>query len=639
MKLNLGKRCLAAIALFGEFVKKNFDVYMTLSIFIKYIIYDKKLKSFSTFDITRFLFSYFEFSVPEIVVSNALKRIPELMLANKLYTVKKSIVIEVNIAEEKKNKENNYKFIIDQLIDFVQQKIKRSLGQGEIEKINNILFEYLIHDNIAQDYFGKYVASFIVEKKQNNLIVEGLNIIKEGVLLYSAFQYTPEEYSNNTWNTELVLYFDTELLFSLYGYNGELYQKIVKELLDLIQSINKSSLKKTNKKIIHLRYFVEIESEINSFFNTAERNIINNKNMFQTKIAMRNIMNGCNDISEIREKKGIFWAKIHIFEFECDHSDYFEEKYNQFNILNSDKIRETIDNYDDYSQDEIEMNMNILNKINILRSGRNDTLRNAKYVFLTATKLCLDIARQSSGLREGAVPFSSTCEYFTNMLWIKINRNFASINIKSIDIVARAQIVVASLMNIAIDKKVREVQKRFDNGQVTREEADAVLSEIRKYRDDNITINEDSIERIVVFTEEGIDTYIDNFNYQINKTHQLTEQNTILSNENSKLINSNDKKDAKIKEYEEKEKNRLVRRFRFFYILKTILLFIFSLGFICLSIYISSIEINVPNINYLLSAIGLIGTILGILRFFGLDFKTIKGKILKLHPEKIDNDA
>jgi len=30
-------------------------------------------------------------------------------------------------------------------------------------------------------------------------IIKRLNIIHEGVLIYSAFQYTPDEYSRNTW--------------------------------------------------------------------------------------------------------------------------------------------------------------------------------------------------------------------------------------------------------------------------------------------------------------------------------------------------------------------------------------------------------------------------------------------------------
>jgi hypothetical protein len=73
----LGKKCMASIAVFGELAKKNMDVYDTLAEFIRYCIREKKLHSFSIHDIKQRLISEFDFTVPDPIIRNGLKRIKE----------------------------------------------------------------------------------------------------------------------------------------------------------------------------------------------------------------------------------------------------------------------------------------------------------------------------------------------------------------------------------------------------------------------------------------------------------------------------------------------------------------------------------------------------------------------------------
>jgi hypothetical protein len=205
--------------------------------------------------------------------------------------------------------ENNQEKIVSELEGYIEKKLKRKLSTTEKRSVYNLLFEYLIQNSIKQDMFGKLIVAFVLENRNNTGVTECLNIIKEGVLFYSAFQYTPEDYSSNLWETKLVLYFDTEHLFSIYGLNGNLYEQNVSELLDLIRDINKASNKRTKERTIQLRYFKENEQEINHYFNSAKSIVQNHKDTLREKPAMLAILNGCSDISDILEKKKHFSSK------------------------------------------------------------------------------------------------------------------------------------------------------------------------------------------------------------------------------------------------------------------------------------------------------------------------------------------
>jgi DNA polymerase III delta prime subunit len=222
-----GKKCLSAIALFRELVKKNLDIYATLAEFIKYCIYEKSLHSFSVFEIKEALVINFGFSIPEIVIKNAIKRISEVNSYERNYIVKEKIIFREDFENRRKIIDENHKRIITEINNYISNRLKRDITESEKEEIFNTFFIILIQKKSISNQYSKYISFFIIENEKNEDMIKSLNIIKEGVLIYSAFQYTPEEYSKNTWTEELILYFDTELLFSIYGLNGKLYQSLL----------------------------------------------------------------------------------------------------------------------------------------------------------------------------------------------------------------------------------------------------------------------------------------------------------------------------------------------------------------------------------------------------------------------------
>ncbi|MDR0951360.1 MAG: hypothetical protein LBM18_00325 [Oscillospiraceae bacterium] len=621
--LETDKKCMASIALFGELARKNMDVYQTLAVFIKYVIYTKKYQFFSVSEMVCSLLEYFDFSIPEVVVKNSLRKIPELSLADKIYSRTENITIDIDLEKKKESIENSQDKITNSLFEYIQAKAKRFLNQSEKDRVIKILYEYLINDIILKDYWGKYIHSFIITNEKNLYVIDALRLIKEGALLYSAFQYTPEEYSTNTWSYETVFYFDTEILFSVNGFNGDLYKKIVHELLDLIKAVNTSSKKKIGKDIIQLKYFHETKREIDSFFGYAERIVSGKQRAIQLKPAMRSIINGCNDTSEIREKKGLFWAYISSLGFSYDDEKIYDLDENlKYNLLSIDKIEKTSEIYSNYSQSDIEMNMSVLNKINILRRGKNNSLREAKYFFLTATNLCLNLAKEADGMREGAVPLASTCEFFIDKIWVKINRNFANINIKSLDVVARAQIAISSILNFSIERKVAEVEKKYRSKNISREEADAALVEIRKVNTDSEQIGEENIDPILIFTEEGIDAYIDNHNFQAKQAQDVAERN-------KELLEGIKQKEEIIKQLEEEKYAEQSKRKKRTRILKSVGFIVLTVIILTANYFINKRQVDNDILTGIFSTLAFVSALVGILGFFGVDYRNLVSKIKK----------
>jgi hypothetical protein len=617
-----GKRCLSAIALFGELVKKNLDIYATLAEFIKYCIYEKSLYTFSVFRIKEALVKNFGFSIPESVIKNAIKRIPEINSHERNYIVKKKIVFREDFENQKRTIDENHKKILTELNKYISNKLKRDITESEKEEIYNTFFTILIQKKSIANQYSNYINFFIIENEKNEDIIRSLNIIKEGVLVYSAFQYSPDEYSKKTWTEELVLYFDTELLFSIYGLNGKLYQGLLEELLDLIRKINETSMKKEKRNIIELRYFDEIKDEIDRYFNAAVTIIQSDKNIgFQKTTAMLSILNGCNDISEIIEKKALFFNKLKYYGFEQDEKEYYEEESDmEYNIISKEGYNQILLEYPLYEPAKIEDNMRLLNKVAILRKGKHGRRKEAKVFFVTATGLCLNIANHSQVLRIGSVPLTTTVDYLTERFWIKISNNFANINLKNADVVVKSQLVIGSQLDIAISEKTIEIEKRYRENKTDFDSANAVLSEIKQFRNYPETISSDYIDEIIHFTEDSVDKFIDNYHFEKENSERVQKENVALRDENKKMS-------ERLRYFEDKEfrKERIKRRAsRISKIILFVLIIVISTAIIILA---QLNKVKYPIVSIILSVLGTIGTILGIgnvINYFTRFYEKIK---------------
>jgi hypothetical protein len=296
-------KCLASLALFRELYNSKNDIYGILSEFIIEVIATNGKYQFNLTEITHLLNTTFDFDIPEAVVKTSLKRINFLHRSQGLYCVTDTNLIKTvyNISQKYYETKQINDSIIDNLFDFIEKHKKQKLNVQEKERIVNSFCSYLLDEN-NQDYY-EYISAYILVNKLNNNFTNNLNKIKEGVILYSGLKYNSNLNDLGSWNTNLTIYLETEILFSLAGYHGQLYSELFNDFYAFINEINIYSRTKNNKTKIQLNYFNEVKNEIENFFRMAEHIVSGKESLNPSKTAMSLIVDGCKTVSDVIAKK------------------------------------------------------------------------------------------------------------------------------------------------------------------------------------------------------------------------------------------------------------------------------------------------------------------------------------------------
>ncbi len=243
-------RMLASLAVFRELYDSQKEVYDIIAEFIREVIIVKSKQNFNITEITQLLNEYFDFSLPEAVVKNSLRRLNFIEKSKGIYTVtdftdfKRSKIDEL---EKEVERDNN--IIIGGLFDFIEEQIKNKLSEIDKKEIINSFCIFLLDEIDGEKYFN-YISAFIINNISNSEFAKQLKIIKEGVILYTGIKYSNENVPLTSWNSTLRIYLDTEILFYFAGFDGELYKTLFNDFLSLVKEINE----KKGVNIIELFY-------------------------------------------------------------------------------------------------------------------------------------------------------------------------------------------------------------------------------------------------------------------------------------------------------------------------------------------------------------------------------------------------
>ena len=218
--------------------KKYHNSYQILAEFIRYIIVTDSLHSFQANEMKNKLNERFGFSIPESVVKTASKRIDNINLVNGNYTVQKTEIDAV--FEEKKNEADS---INDNIINLLTEYVRSRSDNFNVEKedLTKALIKFLVEDQHTSGNYIELISEFILINEQNEKIQEGLNRIREGSILYLGINHNIAETGSIT--KSLTLYLGTEILFSLAGYNGEIYKQLADDFYNIVRSANLSRKK------------------------------------------------------------------------------------------------------------------------------------------------------------------------------------------------------------------------------------------------------------------------------------------------------------------------------------------------------------------------------------------------------------
>ena len=504
-------KLIASVVVFKELHDNNKDIYDIITEFLKAGIIDKKKWQFNSTEITLLLEEVFDFKLPEAVIKTTLKnrliKSNFLELDNGEYSV---INIEEKLdndfEENYKKKKNIYQETENDFIKYIEEKNLTKLSDIEKSKVQENLRNYLLGNGINESY-TQQISSFIIENKDNKEFRDRLNVVKEGVVLYTGIRYTANLNQLGHWKNDLTIFLDTAILFNFAGYNGEIYKEIFNDFYKLVKEINLNP--KNKGKIIKLKFFEQTEKEIMDFFHVASLITEGKMSLNPSKTAMKEIINGCSSKSDILVKRNKFFIDLQTSGISIEEDKNYYENHN-YNVegdeLINDLKQKSIDNKKHFNEEDCKNYLKQFTKINVLRKGENTNgFEKSKFIILTGNGYIHYLAHNNLIKKtEKDIPFATDIDYITNKFWFKLKKGFGKSEDlpKSFDIITKAQIILSAQLNNTVQEKFTALNEKFKTGEISKQEAISLNYTLRENILKPEEISEISLEKSLVFINE-----------------------------------------------------------------------------------------------------------------------------------------
>ena len=375
--------------------------------------------------------------------------------------------------------------VFDALIAYSRSSTSQRIhDQDIIEGFTKFLLTDFRQD--AGHIFSRFMLSEENDKESEpNYIISGLKDITESTDLNTI----------GSWTTQLTIYLDTEELFSVYGYNGDLHSRILNDFLSLVREANK------RKKYIQLKYLDETKNVIDGYFKQAER-IINKLDRPDGKPAMNTILSRCQDKGDVLEERGKFYAFLQASDIEYDERSICVDDMNG-NLQTTDNLdaiqTDAASSSLTISEEDIVKYLRIFSIINgKRRSIHKSSFEKCQCVLLSESSIPKFISRHSS-IREGTnFTYSTTMDYAISRLWFRLHKGIMRNQTPaSLDVMNRVKLVMTSLLHRSVVDKYDELRtKSYDDD--TRIH---IYNEIRAYEMHPEDITDANIDDIVGFIE------------------------------------------------------------------------------------------------------------------------------------------
>lgn len=536
--------------------KKYQNQYQILREFIEYIITVDSLHSFSAIEMKNSLEMHFGFSIPEAVIKTSIKSIKGIMVENGIYAVPMKEMSTDTLFKQKKKQADDYEMKIIQLLcEYISTKTGSLVKE---ETVMQELVNFLTYD--LSQHAGKYselIGEFILKNENNTELQKGLNNIREGSILYMGLSYNINE--TGSIKKPLTLYLDTEILFSLVGFNGDIYKQFAKDFYEQVKIANSGGTKK-----IQLYYFSDVKKEIDEFFCIASEIVEEKRICLFDKPAMKAITDGCKNSSDVEVKKADFYYRLQ-YEYaitEDPTDNYYDEAYFSTN-LESDECDEADKNK------KREMAIKLISHINKLRNGNryhNDI--EAEHILVTNTKTTLLISKEQTEKIKNSENLDSVCNFavsldrITSLLWYKLGNGFSKVSYpSSVNALLKARTVISSSIAKNAERVFSEVKKEYEEGRITVEQVTYRIISLRNKPILPENLKGDDIDEIMDFSPE----YLNRFEEQLKSTsNSLKEKDNIIETITNEAERKIFERDVKIKlqsvrlksKYDENEKLR-----------------------------------------------------------------------------------
>lgn len=534
VKGNMSNNLLPAYAVFRVLANKKTSMKELLLSFISSFI--KKEFRRNTFLINTFtpkFNEYYGFKIPPIVIKNVLAENQNITISKGgWYKIDESLINQDDVIELESHK-TDIDFLISDFITFA-----KSEGYSSEKKLIQDFITYFNgseNSNNSSTLISKYI---IETQKKNPKFKQLIDDLNYGSIIYRGITMDLSEI--NSWNKELVIYLNTDILFDIFGLNGESYQQSIYEFLNLVKEINKKTeyikLKITNITI----------REINRFFYAAEK-ILCNKNQFSQSEGMDNLLRRCNEFVDIAEQRGLFFADLKKNDIEID-------EINKISILNESSIYEEAEkeNYINKNFSFFNFTDDYLDFIEKLRCGHvSKKLSDSKFIFLTRTEDIISKSKEKSNVT-GGVRLAPTLEYLVTTLWFNLNKGFGVSELQSLDIVLKSKKIYAGVIADEKMKMIQEAKDEFEKKNLTEEQAYEVIASFKEVSSKPEDITVETIEEIDGLSNKSVNQILESNEIQRQKKqkaiNRLTESNKINK---EKLLQTEEKLEASNKKIEE----------------------------------------------------------------------------------------
>ncbi|WP_314811681.1 hypothetical protein [Fusobacterium pseudoperiodonticum] len=542
--------------------------YMILAEFIQYIIVEKKLYSFTSSDIKKSLVELFGFELPEAVIKSSIKKIEFIERDSGVYKTDTSkIMIDDNFKKIKNNSENEFVGIFEQLKLYIEER--NTDKKIEIDLLTSEFISFLIDDNNGSNV-GKYIgliSEFILKNEKNSNVQKTLTAIREGSIIYIGLNYNINDVGNV--NKPLTLYLATEVLFNLYGLNGEIHKQLAQDFFSQVRDINI----KSNQ--IKLRYFLDVKKEIEDFFSTAILIIDGKRNLNTEAVAMRNILNGCDTASDINVKKADFFTKLKSgYGILLDEkTDYYEKSEYQYNL-------------EEISDPSQEINMKLISNINKLRKGKIfENNLDAEYLIVTNSSNMIKVSKQQvdslkiDSKSDYICDFALSVDKITNILWYQLGKLFGKNEFpKNVNTALKARTLLSSHIAQNVCKLYSETNKKYSDGEISSEQLIARIAAIHKKPLLPEDLNAETIEDIMDFSPENIMKYEEEVAKNKEELEQYKEKLKKIEEINKIKEIERNKVESELEHYKDKERRnsekKIFRKKCILYIIKIIFILI-----------------------------------------------------------------
>ncbi|TDX99661.1 hypothetical protein [Thiohalophilus thiocyanatoxydans] len=479
-------KLLASVALFSELYDNNKDIYDVIAELLKAVFVLEKKWEFNASEATQYLEDVFGFHIPEAVVKttlrNRLKRDYKVLDEKDggYYVIDEDLKKSNPLSGQLSSAKGVQKKIVEGLVDFIEKRLHQSLADVEKQDIENEFCDYLL-DNSSRQRYSDLISSYIIANKDQSDFTKNLNAIREGLVIYDGIRYSPNLADIGTWKKDITIYLDTEHLFNVAGYNGELYKNLFGEFYGLVKEVNQ---KKNGK--ISLEYFDECESEVHNIFHVCELIVDGKVRPDPSKTAIQNILNGSGTKSDIATKKAKLFSLLEKKRiFKVNRDDFYDEY--QYVVEGGELIqslkKEAEENNRQFDEEKCKNALKLFTKINALRKGENKrSFEDIGHILMTGNSVTQYLAFHPK-IREndGSIPYATDIDFITNRLWFKLNKglsNDSKIPL-SFDVVIKAQVVLASHINSSVSEKFDQLKEQYDQRKLSAEEAEYLHKELR----------------------------------------------------------------------------------------------------------------------------------------------------------------